>query len=213
MGSQVRPNENLYTVLNLTFPFVYFGTVYTDVSVNMNGYVCLGINSACNQIIRPTPHDIIVGLNYFLDPTRNDSGKIYSKNLTIDTPEFAYNKMYVNLMDSHFSPTNTFMITYDDVLSFDAISKSKVSFQIFLSTDSKKSYVTFKFKSCPLDLALRSSTGINHKINHEVSIDYDQQCSSSNIGQTGVWIIEVTSLTSGKEIGLIFLSLNLDSFF
>ena len=81
----------------------------------MNGYVCLGINSACNQVIRPSPHDIIVGLNYYLDPTRNESGKIYYKNLTIDTTEFTYNKMYVNLMNPNFLPTNAFMITYNEV--------------------------------------------------------------------------------------------------
>jgi len=156
-----------------------------------------------------------VGLNYYLDPTRTDSGKIYFKSLTYDTSEFFYNKMYVNLMNPHFSPSYTFMITYDEVLSYDKNSKSRVSFQIFLSTDSKMSYVVFRFKSCPTDLTLRSSAGINHKnleTLNEVTIDY-QHCSSSNVGQTGVWVIEVTSLRTGKEIRLIFLSLKLKNFY
>ena len=198
----------MYTVLNLTFPFVYFGTLYTEVSVNINGYVCLGINSACNIVIPPTSQDIIVGMNYNLDPTRIESGKIYYKSLTFDTAEFTYNKMYVNLMNPYFVPSNAFMITYDEVLSYDKNSKSRVSFQLFLSTDFKISYVVFRFKSCPTDLTMRSSTGINHEnleAFNEVSIDYDQHCSSSNIGQTGVWVIEVTSLTTGKEKRLILL--------
>ncbi len=182
----------------------------------MNGYVCLGNNSDCNIVIPPIKNDIIVGLNYQLDPMRSESGKIYSKNLTYDNTEFNYNKMYVNLMNPQFSPSYTFMITYDEVLSYDKNSKSRVSFQIILSTDSKMSYVVFRFKSCPTDLTLRSSAGINHKnleLLNEVTIDYDQHCSSSNVGQTGVWVIEVTSLTTGKEIRLIFLSLKLKNFY
>jgi hypothetical protein len=177
--------------------------------------VCLGINIACNKVIPPTSHDIIVGMNYQLDPTRIESGKIYYKSLLFDTTEYTYNKLYVNLMNPHFSPKNAFMITYDEVLSYDKNSKSRVSFQIFLSTDSEKSYVVFRFKSCPTDLTIRSSTGVNHKYLetlNEVTIDYDQHCSSSNVGQTGVWVIEVTSLTTGNKMRLIFISLNLKKF-
>jgi hypothetical protein len=79
---------------------------------------------------------------------------------------------------------------------------SRASFQVFLSTDSIKSYVLYKYKACPTDLALKASSGLTHSnsgILKEVIIDHGQQCTSSNVGQTGVWVIEVTSSASGKN--------------
>ncbi len=55
------------------------------------------------------------------------------------------------------------MITYDNVLPHYYVSTSVASFQIYLSTDSVKSFVTFKFKSCPKDLEYYSSSGLNYR--------------------------------------------------
>ena len=69
-------------------------------------------------------------------------------------------------------------------------SNSRVSFQIYLSTDFVKSFDTFKFKSCPKDLTLEASSGLNYKkideSLQEVIIVNGQQCIGSNVGQTGV---------------------------
>ncbi len=97
-----------YKVVNLDFTFVYFGKSYTQVSISSNGYVCMGINPACGNQMRPSPHDILVGLNYDLDTTRNGSGQIYYKNLNDSTLA----SLYVNLLDPSFVPKNIFMITY-----------------------------------------------------------------------------------------------------
>ena len=166
------------------------------------GYVCLGTNKACDQDIRPMPYDILVGLNYGLDTSRNGSGQIYFKTLMMDSAEFTLAKIYVNLLNPTFMPLNVFMITYDQVLLNDQSSSSKVSFQVFLLADSTKSYVAYKFSSCPTVINARPLAGLNHNQSvaslKEVTIDNGQQCSNSNVGQTGVWVGEVTSSASGK---------------
>ena len=116
----------------------------------------MGDLSYCNNRIRPSPYDIIVGLNYDLDTTRNESGQIYYKSLNDSSLEFSY----VNLLDPSFVPKNIFMITYDNVLPFNTWSNSSVSFQIFLLADSFKSYVIFKYTSCPTDLDLWAPSGL-----------------------------------------------------
>ena len=88
------------------------------------------------------------------------------------------------------------MITYDNVLPFDRSSNSRVSFQIYLLTDSIKSYVIFKYTSCPNDLTLEASSGLNSNNNGnltEILIPQDQECSSSNVKQKGFWVSEVTT--------------------
>ena len=143
-----------YYVANLDFTFVYFGKSYTQVSISSNGYVCMDINTACGNRMRPSPYDILVGLNYDLNSMRDGSGQIYYKNINDST----YVSLYVNLLDSSFVPKNIFMITYDNVLPYETSSNSRVSFQIFLLTDSIKSYVIFKYTSCPIDLTLNAVT-------------------------------------------------------
>ena len=167
------------------------------------GYICLGNNTLCKQDIRPTAYDIVVGLNYRLDSARNGSGQIYYRTLSLDSNEYKLTKIYLNLLNPAFTPENMFMITYDEVLSYDKYSNSRVSFQVFLLADSIKSYVLFKFNKCPPDLTLRSSSGLNYRNKvteslKEIPIDNGQQCTSSNVGQTGIWVIEVTNLASGK---------------
>ena len=68
----------------------------------------MGENKACGYSNRPSPYDILVGLNYDLDTSRNGSGQTYYKNLNDSTLA----SLYVNLFDSSFVPTNIFMITY-----------------------------------------------------------------------------------------------------
>ena len=68
-----------YEVVDLGFTFKYFWSDYTPVSISPNGYVCLGDNSECYSFKRPSPYDILIGLNCDLDPTREGSGQIYYK--------------------------------------------------------------------------------------------------------------------------------------
>jgi hypothetical protein len=201
-------------VVDLTFTFRYICTEYTQVGINPNGYVCLGNNYYCRLQTRPSGHDIVVGLNYYLDP-RRVGGQIYYKQLNSNSLDFESAKIYLNLFNPDFESQQIFMITYDNVLPYSSASTSVTSFQIYLSTDSVKSFVIFKFKSCPTDLEYYSSSGLNYKrISgnlQEVIIPNDQQCSGSNIGQAGVWVSDVTPRGKFKHCSFILFSQRVDS--
>jgi hypothetical protein len=186
-----------YRVVDLGFTFKYFDIDYSQVSISSNGYVCLGNNSKCDSTTRPSPDDILIGLNLFLNPTRYGSGQIYYKNFNSNSSDFSSTKIYLNLFNTEFEPQQIFMITYDNVLPAISMSTSRTSLQIYLSNDAVKSFVTFKFKSCPLDLYYYASSGVNYKridgSSKEVIIANGQQCIESNVGQKGVWVSDVTS--------------------
>jgi hypothetical protein len=203
----------MFKIVNLEFSFAYFETFYTQITLSSNGYVCLGSNTRCDNKQRPSPCDILVGLNYDLDPSRNGSGQIYYKSLSIDSIEYISAKVYLNLLNPDLEPTNIFMVTYDEILPVNSLLNSRVSFQIYLLSFASisKSFVIFKFNSCPNSDTLLSSSGINFKNNasalQEVIIINGQQCTSSNVNQTGVWVTETTSYTSG-----FYLNSNLRNF-
>jgi hypothetical protein len=194
----------VYRVVDLGFTFKYIDTDYTQVSISSNGYVCLGNNSKCWNPIRPSPHDILIGLNCDLNPRREGSGQIYYKQLNS-------NSIYFKSLSPGLEPHQIFMITYDNVLPFSPYSTSLTSFQIYLSTDSVKSFIAFKFKSCPKDLELKASSGLNYKrINgnlKEVIIPNGQQCKGSNVGQMGLWVSDVTSKGEIKALFFYFVFL------
>ena len=152
--------------------------------------MCLGVNQDCNRVTRPYPCDILVGLNYDFDSTRYESGQIYYQHLNSD--EFI---LITNLV-LEFEPINVFMIIYDNIFLDEYKSPtSRAAFQIFLATDSKKSYVLLKYTLCPTYISLEASSGLNY-INEssfqESIILHGQQCTGSNIDQEGVWVYEVT---------------------
>jgi hypothetical protein len=195
----------IYKVVDLGFTFKYFSTEYTRVSISSNGYVCLGNNSKCDSRTRPSPHDILIGLNCDLNPEREGSGQIYYKRLESNSSDFTSAKIYLNLFNPDFEPQQILMITYDNVLPPSwTNSNSMTSFQIYISTDSVKSFVIFKFKSCPTDLEYYVSSGLTYKridgSLKEVIIPNGQQCIGSNVGQTGVWVIDVTSKCKIKAL-------------
>jgi hypothetical protein len=188
-----------YALVKLNFDFTYFETIYKEISISTNGYICFGNNTFCTESIRPSLFDILVALNYDLDTTRIGSGQIYYKNLKEDSNEFILAKIYLNLFDPLFEPINILMITYDEVLSIDPTLISKVSFQVFLATDSTTSFVVYRYKSCPSELTLKASSGFTYRKDTEkILIENGQQCSSSNVGQTGIWVVDVTRSATGK---------------
>jgi hypothetical protein len=199
--------NNGYKVVDLGFTFKYFSTDYTRVSISQFGYVCLGNNSRCGGLTRPSPHDILIGLNFDLDSRREGSGQIYYKRLDSNSLDFASAKIYLNLFNPEFEPQQIFMITYDNVLPYSSESASVTSFQIYLSTDTVKSFVAFKYKSCPTDLKYYSSSGLNYIGIYGrlqvLIIENGQQCIQSNVGQAGVWVYDVTS---NSKLKLIFNS-------
>ena len=114
--------------------------------------------------------------------------------------DFKSAKLFVNSANADFVPKHVFMITYDEVFNsgWDG-SSFPVSFQIFLYSghnnkayESSSSYVTFKYKSCSVcignECALSGFNYNNAGSLQELVIPYGQECVSSNVGQTGIWV-------------------------
>ena len=185
------PTNNQFYVVDLGFTFKFFGKNYNQVTIYDNGYICLGKQTNC-LVKTQNSEDMVIGFNYDLDTTRIESGQIYFKKLNNDFTS----STYVNLIDPLFVPKNTFMITYDNVLP-SSNSDSRVSFQIFLLTDSSKSYLILKYQSCPSELTLLALSGVKYQ-GKVLSIANNKECISSNVKQTGVWVTDVSNYILGK---------------
>ena len=194
-GTQLSSADDSSTSVYLAFTFNYFGTSFTQLTISTNGYVCLGYSSQCSSTVKPNGSDIIVGLNHDLNTAKTGSGQIYYKTLSVNSNEFSVVQSYVNLLNSSFIPTDAFMITYDRVLPYSSSSSSLTSFQIFISINSIKSYVTLKYTSCPTDLSVRATSGLNHHYGGSWIEEptFTNWCTSSNVGQIGVWVFDVSS--------------------
>ncbi len=166
-------------------------------SISSNGHVCLGNTKKCANYKKPLSYDTLIGWNLDLNTSLRDSGQLYYKHLNMNFTE------YVNALDTQFVPTNVLMITYDNVLPSLTSLNSTVSFQIFLFSDSvsKRSYVAFKYKSCPNDSYFETQSGLNYIIDgklQDLMIVDGQQCKGTNINKAGIWVSEVTSLESSN---------------
>ena len=122
-----------------------------------------------------------------------DGGKIYCSFIMDDFKIFYTSKAYINMLNATFVPTKVIMITYDRVMnSFD--SSNLTTFQIFISSNSAKSFVAFKYITCQASIISRS--GLNHHNQMGTWTEeptFDNPCESSNVGHTGVWVFDVTN--------------------
>jgi hypothetical protein len=167
------------------------------VTISTNGYVCFGYNSNCGSITRPTLTNMLVGLNFDLNPARSGSGQIYYQKLSPNSTFFQAASDTIKLINSTIEPTNIFMITYDAVIpyssSYDATYKA--SFQIFLLTDSSASYVIFKFTSCLNGLSVLAPSGLYYYFEQSWILDeITNQCSSSNVNRAGIWVFKASGI-------------------
>ncbi len=175
-------------------------------TIGTNGYVCLGNNTRCSNWKRPTTHDILVGLNKDLTTSPSGSGQIYYQNITSGI-YFTTATTYTNTLYPSFVPTNGFMITYDGVYPYNFVNASVVaSFQIFLLTDGSTSYVVFSYTNCADGVAQQATSGLN--INNGGSLVekvISNECTSSNVGVTGVWVTRVDTFAS-SNLEIFFLN-------
>ena len=186
-----------YTILGFTY--TYMPTAYTQISISTNGYVYIGINSECSLITRPSPFNILIGLNRDLNLNRN--GAIYFQAINsgtlFDTATSNLNLLYPSIVQ-----TNGFLVTYDDVKPYGSVSGAVASFQVFLLIDGSSSsspYAVFSYTSCLSGLAVLAFSGINYKNAGTLIERYIiNQCTSSNVGVTGVWASRVETYSLGK---------------
>ena len=197
-GTQLIPADDGIYLISLEFSFTYLSTVYTQVSISTNGYVCLGNNPNCYLWDRPLSYDILVGLSFDLDSSRNGSGQIYYQLVASNSSFFTSATTDIRLLNPNFSPTQIFMITYDGVLPYNITINASASFQIWLATDNAKFYVEFKFTSCLSGQVMSRNSGLDYNnsgVLEEVVLT--DPCNSSNVESTGKWVYEVTNLYTG----------------
>ena len=103
------------------------------------------------------------------------------------------------MLDPKFIPSRVFLVTYDRILNFYSNNDNDpATFQISISSNSQwdKSYIVYKFTKCPTSFELKSRSGLNH-LNQTGSWfeepTFDNPCTSSNVGHTGVWVFDVTN--------------------
>jgi hypothetical protein len=202
-GTQIPSvDDNSFTV-NLGFTFIYGGTSYSQVTISSNGCVCLGSLTNCHHLLKPSFNDIIVGLDYDLDTRKSGSGQIYYQNVASGSNNFVWAQTKVSLANPLFVAKSVFMITYDNVMTLNQASTYIASFQFFLLSDSvSNTYVTFSYKSCLSGLSLLSPSGITFRNGNIATIN--NQCTSSNVGQTGIWVFRTSKTTDTFSIFFIF---------
>jgi hypothetical protein len=189
-----RGDDN-YGSVSINFNFNYFGTYYSQLNINTNGYVFFDSSNSYAGIS-------ISGLNYDLD-TRT-SGGIYYQNLNSQSTDFNSIKSDLNRLNSNFVPTNLFRITYFNVPNYGS-GGYIASFQIILATDLSKSYVLLKYTSCLTGLSLRATPGLYYfsSLNgQQMSNTISNPCSSSNVNLNGTWVFDASPLL-GKSLSIL----------
>jgi len=189
-------SDDDYWVYPLNFNFNYFCNSYSDIVLDNNGYIVFKSSTSCDTtgcpISRPTSGNIISALNYDLyTGCGTGCGTVQYKNALASDLTLIGNQISQHF--ASFSPTNAFIITYDNVVQCCNVNSLVSSFQIILSTDSVSSFVTIIYDTCLSGSGTPYYTGLDY-------IDQNQQfnqmiisnpCGSSNVGVTGLWIFYV----------------------
>ena len=160
-------------------------------NINTNGYVYFSLGSTSGS----ASGNSISALNYDLD-TRY-SGGIYHQNLNSQSNDFNSIRSDINRLNSSFVPTNLFRITYDNVPAYSSNSLI-ASFQIILASDSSKSYVVLKYTSCLSNTSPIITPGLYYLNSNgqQMSSQFTNPCSSSNVNLIGTWVFDVSVLNS-----------------
>ena len=205
-GTLFPIGDDNFGVVPLNFNFNYFSNIFSQLTINTNGYVYFGTCTGCN--IQFGFGNAIPALNSDLDTRTN--GGIYYQNLNSQSNDFNLTKSYISKLNSSYEPTNMFRITYDNVRAYGS-SSSIATFQIILSSDAVKSYVVLKYTSCLSNSSLLTTPGLYFLSNgQQVSSLISNPCYSSNVNLVGTWVFDASVLTSNLlikiSIKLVFLS-------
>ena len=153
--------------------------------------------STCCSITRPTSSNSIAAYNYDLITTTT-SGRVYYRSISKTNTDLTTIQTEINqYLTTNFVAKNAFLVTYDNILSYtDRTDTAK--FQIILSTDSQRSFLTINYVKCLLrqtslplsefDCLDRSNRFVQNLINNP--------CSSSNVNVPGKWIFNISNAVS-----------------
>jgi hypothetical protein len=203
LGQLIPRGDEYYETVSINFNFTYYDTYHTQLTMSTNGFVCFGF--VCVLTATASSGNAISALNYNLD-TRFGGG-IYYQYLNSQSSDFNSIKSDLNRLNSNFVPTNLFRISYDNVPNYLSSLWSgslRASFQIVLASDGTKSYILLKYTSCLSDVTLFSTPGLYYLSNQlngqQMSNQFSNPCSSSNVNIGGTWVFDVSPSISKFEI-------------
>lgn len=177
--------------VSLGFNLFYFTAFYSTVSVNINGYLAFGTigkQSSYWPITAPSPSNVISGYN--VDLLTDRCGSLTTRSVSDQTVLNTIGSEINTLATPSpaFQPTNAFVATWNQVCAYDDIINGTVSFQIVISTDGDRAFLTLNY-----DLIEFSSYGVFYQY-----IDYNNTLvsttlpsspeASSNVNVNGKWI-------------------------
>ena len=178
----------------MNFVFPYFKTNNTHVRISTNGFILFYTSLSCCSVTRPTSSNSIAAYNYDLITT-SASGKVYYRSITQTNTDLTTIQNEINqYLTTNFVAKNAFLITYDNILSYtDRTDTAK--FQIILSTDSQRSFLTINYVKCLLrqtSLPLSEFDCLDAS-NRFVQNFINNPCTSSNVNVPGKWIFNISS--------------------
>ena len=182
-GTFFTRGDDNFGPVSINFNFNYFNNLFSQLTINTNGYVYFSSGST----IGIASGNVILALFYDLD-TRF-SGGIYYQNLNSQSNDFNSIRSDINRLNSSFVPKNLFRITYDNVPGW-STSSLVASFQIILASDSSKSYVVLKYKSCLSKTSPIFTPGLYCLLSNgqQISRQFTNPCWSSNVNLIGTWV-------------------------
>ena len=188
--------DDNFQSIPIDFTFNYFTQSFTTLKISTNGFVYFSGSYKCCLLSQPLSSNIISGLNYDLNTL--NGGKIFYQYIT-SSDTYLYNavKADLNKLNANFAPTNILRITFDNVHDYDNDNKL-ATFQIVLAKDSGSlSYVMVKYTSC-ID-SLLNAPGLyymNTTSHQQLSISFQNPCTSSNVNSNGLWVYDVSNFPS-----------------
>ena len=164
----------------------------TQVYISTNGYLLFSPYIGCCSIIMTTPTNIIAALN--MDIITSSGGDVFYRSINQSSSDLITIQSEINqLLQTNFIAKNAFVVTYKSVQAY-SNRNDTANFQIILSTDSIRSYVTLNYGSCfelsnyfPLSEINCLDKGSN--LAKQLIVN---PCSSSNVNITGKWIFNIT---------------------
>ncbi len=194
LGQLIPPSDSGFETALINFNFTYYDSYHTQLRISINGFVCFGMVCTTAE-----SGNAIRALKYDLDTTKG--GGIYYQYLNSQSSDFSSIKSDLNRLNSNYVPTNLFRISYDNVPDW-ASGTLRASFQIVLASDGTKSYILLKYTSC---LSNRVTTSglyyLSNQLNgQQMSNEFSNPCSSSNVNLGGTWVFDVSPSISKFEI-------------
>ena len=146
----ITPGDDELYSIELGFDFFYFTQFYPNITLSLNGLFSFGNDGLAD--FDKWPMGVSNSLNtiaaYDEDLDTSKCGNLLARSIS-DKPTLTTVGTEINTLLSPtspaFNPTNAFVATWLQVCNYDQAINGTVTFQILISTDGTRSYLTIKY--------------------------------------------------------------------